>query len=125
MSDYKNVDGMRMYAPTQTNSTEKKEAREFCWVNDKFSYVEFTKNKPRYGYAENSNWVKYAEASKLQTLLSVTKKTMDFLDNNIATLPCESRQRDLPESDWENLMYLRDQMFEALAEFSKLSGGEG
>lgn len=32
----------------------------------------------------------------------------DFLNNDIATLPCESRVRTMSEHTWETAMYLRD-----------------
>ena len=36
------------------------------------------------------------------------KKLRDFLDSDLGSLPCESRQRNLPEETWETAMYLRD-----------------
>lgn len=46
----------------------------------------------------------YAEA------LELLRETTTYLNNKIAVLPCESRQRDLPEYEWEHLMFLRDKL---------------
>lgn len=56
-----------------------------------------------------------ALTAKCADLERIARNIHDFIDERIATLPCESRQRDLPEDDWSTLMTLRDILYIALA----------
>jgi hypothetical protein len=50
---------------------------------------------------------KYHE-EKYRKLVVVATSTTNFLNDKIAVIPADSRQRDLHEDDWEHLMFLRD-----------------
>lgn len=51
--------------------------------------------------------------------LELLQKVGKFLDEDIALLPCTSRQRDLPEETWEYAMFLRDEIDRVVAEQDK------
>jgi hypothetical protein len=42
--------------------------------------------------------------------LDLLREVSTYLNDKIAVLPCESRQRDLPEDEWGHLMFLRDKL---------------
>lgn len=62
--------------------------------------------------------------SALAECAEASREATEYLNDTIACLPCESRHRDLPEDDWEHLMYLRDIIDEALSKLTKVLGDE-
>lgn len=49
-----------------------------------------------------------AREEEVKRLREALTRLTEFLDSEIAMLPCESRKRDLPEETWEQAMHLRD-----------------
>jgi hypothetical protein len=58
-------------------------------------------------------------------LLKLARELAHYLNTTIACLPCESRQRDLPEDEWGTLMFYRDQLEDAVAKVPKPNYSQG
>lgn len=70
------------------------------------------------GFSAGVNSILNAQKENISEGVVLTKdvfeKLYKFLDEDLATLPCESRQRELPEEMWEYAMYLRDTLDRAI-----------